>query len=92
MIRPEDLVDGLYVKTEKGRGNLHKEFTIWSVKSYWVRFKPGFGQIMGTMNKENMLNFLNKHNFQIIGRCEFKFLNNTATPLGQDSFNITGAL
>lgn len=94
MITKEDLVDGMVVRAKRPKRNMHKEFSVWQNGiEHWIRFKPGFGQIIGYWNTAQLVIYLNKYDFEIIGKYELKVFNPTPTPESKpESFKFSGAL
>lgn len=91
MINKEDLFDGMLVRARKPRGNMHKEFSLWTNGLHWLRFRTDFGQLIGFYDAERMLQYLNKYEFEIIGKYELKmFAPKENSP--NDPFHFKGAL
>lgn len=89
MISAQDLFPGIVVKTQKRRRNMHCEFALFTCGNYWIRFNPSFGQIAGVMNADRLIKYLNRYNFEIIGKYELKLYTPEPIP---ESFKFNGAL
>jgi hypothetical protein len=94
VIAKEDLIDGMLVRAKRPKRNMHKEFSVWqNGVEHWIRFKPGVGQIIGYWDTAQLVRYLNRYDFEIIGKYELKIFN--PTPIIEsklESFKFHGAL
>lgn len=88
-IREEDLQSGIIVRARSAKGNMHREFSIWKRGLAWIRFKSDFGEIAGAKHTVDMLEYLNRYDFEVIGRWEQRLYKKKQL---KDPFNISGAL
>ena len=71
IITNKQLKSGLVVETTKRM--VHKRFSVWSMNednTLWCRLREGFGPISGWKSTDDLLLFLQRHNFYVVGYYE----------------------
>ena len=93
MIAKEDLVDGMMVRAKRPKRNMHKEFSVWqNGVEHWIRFKPGFGQIIGYWDTDQLVRYLTRYEFEIIGYYKLTPVKEEIPSIIIEKFHFRGAL